>query len=253
MQLQDVLIGVNGTQIKVEDVLIYLKVNGAFRDTVCRLVEMQVVTNKSKELGVEVSDAEMYEFAGAKRRYAGLSRAEDMHEYCRNHGITVEHWNQVARNELLLKKTRDMVVRPATILEYFNTHKDLMKTVSVSRIVSRDAAAASDLKDRAHTGGENFSDLARRHSVEENTRMAGGYFGSVRRGMLPPKVDTALFTAALNDVVGPFSENGQWTIYRINGMREPQLNEGVKKEISERLFKVWLQKSISESKFEKPR
>jgi len=253
MEMQDVLIVVNGTRIKVEDAIVHLKAQGVFREIVCRLVEQEVVSTKSRELGIEISDAELYDFVSAKRRYAGLARAEDMNEYCRNNGITVEQWNKIARSELLLRKTRTQVVSEEAVLNYFNSNKEQMKMVSVSRIVSREADIANELKERVRNLSENFSDLARRDSIEENTRMAGGYLGTIRRGMLPRKVDDAIFSTEVNEVCGPFSENGRWTIYRVNGVREPRLDEALKKEIADRLFKAWLQQAIGNSKFEKAR
>src|SRR4051794_17745745 len=109
MDLQDTLIVVNGKKVKVEDVLVYLKTSGIFRDTVCRLVESEVLQHKANEIGLEISDNEFYEFAQSKRRYARLLRAEDMQEYCRANGITLEQWHHVTRYELLMMKMRAKV------------------------------------------------------------------------------------------------------------------------------------------------
>lgn len=252
MDLQDTLIVVNGKKVKVEDVLVYLKATGIFRDAVCRLVEAEVVQNKARELGAEPTENEFYEFASAKRRYARLVRAEDMQEYCRANGVTLDHWHQVTRSELAMIKMRAKVVQEKDIADYFSTHRDTMKTLSLSRIVCPDTAKAKDLKDRI-AGGENFYDLARRYSLDEHTRAAGGYLGTVRRKMLSPKVEEVIFSAKVDDVCGPFNENSLWSIYKVDAVREAELNNALKKEIADQLFKAWLARAIAASRFEKPK
>lgn len=252
MDLQDTLIVVNGRKVKVEDVLVYLKATGVFRDAVCRLVETEVLQDKAKEAGVDVSDNEFYEFASSKRRYARLLRAEDMQEYCRANGITLDHWHQVTKCELLMMKMRAKVVQEKDVIDYFTKHRDTMKTLSLSRIVCPDAAKARDLKERV-AGGENFYDLARRYSLDEHTRAAGGYLGTVRRRMLSPKVEEALFTAKVDEVAGPFNENSVWSIYKVDAVRDADLNNALKKEIADQLFKAWLARAIAASRFEKPK
>ena len=252
MDLQDTLIVVNGKKVKVADVLVYLKATGVFRDAVCRLVETEVVQDKAKDVGLDISENEFYEFASSKRRYARLLRAEDMQEYCRTNGITLDHWHSVAKSELLMMKMRAKVVQEKDILDYFTTHRDTMKTLSLSRIVCPDTAKAKDLKDRV-SGGENFYDLARRYSLDEHTRAAGGYLGTVRRRMLSPKVEEVLFGARVDDVCGPFNENSLWSIYKVDAVREAELNNALKKEIADQLFKAWLARAIAASRFEKPK
>jgi len=252
MDMQDTLIIVNGKKVKVADVLVQLKATGVFRDTVCRLVEMEVLQQKCVELGIEISEHEFYEFASSKRRFARLTRAEDMHAYCRANGITMEQWHQVAKNELIVMKIRAKVVQEKDIASYFGANREQMKTLSLSRMVSPDQATAKELKDRV-TAGENFYDLARRHSIEEHTRMAGGYLGTVRRKMLPQKVEDVLFSSKVDDVIGPLAEGPYWSVYKVDAIRDADLSGGLKKEISDQIFKEWMQRAIAASRFEKPK
>ncbi|MCY3019244.1 MAG: peptidylprolyl isomerase [Planctomycetota bacterium] len=252
MEMQDTLIIVDGKQITVTDVLVYLKATGVFRDAVCRLVELEVIRNKLPELRIEITEAELYEFAAQKRRFARLERAEEMNEYCRNNGITLAHWLVVTRDELMLQKLRAKVVAESDIAGYFAQNRAMMKTVALSRIVCRDDATAKNVIRRA-AAGESFSELARRCSVEENTRHCGGYLGAVRRRMLPTAVDDKVFAARANDVLGPFWENGYWSVYKIEAIREAELGSSLKQEIADRLFKAWLQRAIAASRFARPK
>lgn len=253
MELHDALILVNGSRITVADVLLQLKVAGVFRDEVCRLVEYQVILEKAQQLGITVGDKEFYEYAEAKRHHWGLARAEEMNEYCRANGVTMEQWEEVTRADLLRAKIRGKVVEEAAIYDYFNAHRDLMKTVSLSRIVCTDSHKAEELQRIAQSGDEAFSDLARKHSREETTRISGGFLGSVKRGMLPKKVDDAIFSAKSGDVLGPFGETDFWTIYKVDAIREAELTDMLRREIADRIFAAWLQHAIDDTRFERPK
>lgn len=250
MEMQDTLIVVNGRKITVADVMVFSKATGVFRDAVCRLVELDVIRDKMAELGIEISETELYEYAAAKRRFSGLQRAEDMNEYCHSNGITMAQWLAVTKDELMLQKVRAKVVAERDVAEYFRRNQELMRTVALSRIVCRDEAAANGVTRRA-LANESFSELARQFSVEEGTRQCGGYLGAVRRGMLPASVDEKIFAARVNEILGPFWESGYWSVYKIEAIREAELGNSVKKEIADLLFKAWLLRVIAASRFEK--
>jgi len=252
MEMQDTLIVVNGRRITVADVLVYFKATGVFRDAVCRLVELNVIRDKLPALDLDINDAELYEFAAAKRRFAGLEHAGAMNEYCLSNGITMAQWLAMTKDELLLHKVRAKVVAERDVAEYFRLNQELMRTVALSRIVCRDEATANGTVRRA-LANESFSELARRFSVEESTRQCGGYLGAVRRGMLPASVDDKVFAARVNDILGPFWENGYWSVYKIEAIREAELGNAVKKEIADQLFKAWLLRAIGASRFERPK
>jgi parvulin-like peptidyl-prolyl isomerase len=252
MELRDTLIVVNGQPITVQDVVGYLKAAGVFRDSVCRLVELKVIRDTLPALGVAVADEEVYSYADAKRRQARLDTAQAMNDYCRNNGITMDHWLVLARDELIVQKVRAKVVAQADVARYLKEHGDSLRTVAVSRIVCRDGALAGRIARQA-AAGESFNELARQCSVEESTRNSGGYLGAVRPRMLPARVDEAVFAARVNDVLGPFAESGYWTVYKVEAIREAEMSGVTRKEIEDRLFKAWLQRAITASRFEKPK
>jgi hypothetical protein len=73
MEMQDVVTTVSGNPIKVEDIIVHLKVNGAFRNTIYQLIENRVVALKCRELNIGISDNEFYAHADTKRRMLGPS------------------------------------------------------------------------------------------------------------------------------------------------------------------------------------
>ncbi len=246
MQLDDVLINVDNTSITVHDVITYLKVHGIFRNAVCRLVEAEVIRRKAEELGVFRED-DFREFLQSKRRYWGLLRAEELHAFCQKNGITHEQWVNCSRDEFLRMVVRRHVITAKKIKEYFATNRDKLLTITVSRIMTSEPEKAKAVLQEAQKDPGKFPELAREHSIEENTRNAGGYLGTVRRGMLPPVVDAAVFAAERGDIIGPFEENGRWTVYHIDAVFCVELDAALKADITERLFQQWLRDAIRET------
>ena len=133
---------VSGNPIKVEDIIVHLKVNGAFRNTIYQLIENRVVALKCRELNISISDNEFYAHADTKRRMLGLVNATDMNKYCKWHGIMMDQWNEVIRQEILRNKLKDAVVSTAQVNHFFAEHKSEFTTACVSRIVCADHPTA---------------------------------------------------------------------------------------------------------------
>ncbi|MGI0015396.1 MAG: hypothetical protein ACREBU_18420, partial [Nitrososphaera sp.] len=87
MEMQDVLTTVNGTPITVDDVTVYLKVSGTFRNAIYQLIETRVIAAKGEEFNIQIGDRDFYGHVDAKRRLLGLHNAMDMNRYCKWHGI----------------------------------------------------------------------------------------------------------------------------------------------------------------------
>ncbi len=248
MKLRDVLICVDGREITVEDALTYLKANGIFRNSVCQLVELEVMKKRAADLGLGRNESAFEEYCHRKRRYWGILPTAAMHDFCRKNGITLEQWLEMTRLEFIRDSVRQHVVSEEETQAFFEKHREGLRSVTISRIVCKDEAAARRVADRARAG-EAFAELARECSREGSTRQAGGYLGTVRRGALAPAVEEPVFAAVEGEIVGPLFENGYWTLYRIDGVREPVLDETLRRDISDRLFRHWLQKAIGEVDF----
>lgn len=248
MEMQDILTTVGGEPITVADVIVHLKGNGTFRTAIYQLIEARVIIHKCKELGIEVSDHEFHAHAEKKRRLLGLANVIDLNRFCRSHGIVLDQWHNIVQQELLRHKLRDRIVSLKNVKTYFNEHKNEFVTASVSRLVCPDCEAAQQAKQRITVQGKDFATVARKVSLEKNTRIAGGYLGSVKYGTLPHSINTAVFSAEPGSVLGPFEQSGYWVLYRLEERRNTELDETLQKNIANRLFNQWLQKLVLCSK-----
>jgi hypothetical protein len=248
MEMQDVLTTVNGSPVTVKDVTVHLKTNGIFRNAIYQLIENRVIASQCQALHISIDDRELHEHAETKRRLLGLSSAMEMNRYCKWHGILMEQWNEMVHQEILRKKLKEKVITESDITAFFAGHKQGFGMAHLSRIVCAGREEAQQAKDQVLTQGKEFSALARQVSIERNTRIAGGYIGCLKAGTLPRVIDQAVFFGQPGDILGPFDQSGYWVIYKIEEIKNPELDEALKANIADHLFSKWLQKTVLSTK-----
>ncbi|GEM_PF-1353617 len=235
---------VRGKPITVDDVLLYLKTTGVFRNAIYQIISIEVVMLKARELRLSVSEEELHAYSKARRESMGLLEATAMNEYCKWLGITFDHWQKQIEIELLRQRLKKTLFPEARIREYFDAHRRELKTLSVSRMVLREAPPLEEFAAQIRAGKRDFSVLAREHSLEQNTRVAGGYLGRIRWGMLPADVEKALFASTAGALVGPVAQDGYWVLYRVDDVQDAEYSDELKEQISERLFAEWLEHEV---------
>src|SRR5262249_19103597 len=86
----------------------------------------------------------------------------------------------------------------------------------------------------------DFAMLARKHSLDGDTRDAGGYVGIVQRKTLSPAVDAAIFTAPVGAVVGPVKTDMGYHVIQVQALFPGVLDERTRAAIQDQLFADWL-------------
>lgn len=244
MDMRDVVTTVVGRPVTAEDVIVHLKADGTFRNAIYQLIEVQVIALKCEELEISCSEEEFRDYADMKRRLMGLFNAEDMNRYCKWYGIVMSQWNEMVNSELLRSKLQKEIIADADVEAYFEDHKNDFLMASLSRIVCSDENQAQAALATINEGGDDFAAVARKVSIEKNTRSAGGYMGSVKYGSLPKTINDAVFAADAGSVLGPFEQSGYWTLYRIDDVKNTELDDAQRKSISDQLFARWLKDEV---------
>jgi hypothetical protein len=244
MDMHSVVATLAGSPITVADVIVHLKANGTFRTAVYQIIENEVVRAKCRDLAVDIREDELDAYAQARRSELGLDDAVKMNQYCRWLGITFDDWSDRIESEFLRSRLARRVIDDAAVTRFYDEHQEELKTVSVSRIVCRSESEISLAGRIIKEEGRDFSSVARELSIEKGTRLCGGFMGSVRRGWLSPEVDRAVFGASDGTVLGPFVENGQWTLYKVEDIAHAELDDELRRRISDQLFARWLEVEV---------
>lgn len=244
MEMQDVLTRVQGKPITVNTVVEHLKVSGVFRNTIYQLIQIEVIANQAREMGLEVTEAELDTAQEARRRYLGLTGARNMNEHCRRHGISFEQWKQALANDLLRRKLKDALCNAAAVEKYFAENAEALRMLCIGRIVCRERREAEEILEKIRSGEGEFAQFAREHSLEHSSRIAGGHLGCFKRGMLPGEIDADLFAAEVGAVTGPYFQNDYWAIYRVEEIIRGELNQAARSHIADKMFTDWLHRAV---------
>lgn len=94
---------------------------------------------------------------------------------------------------------------------------------------------AEDLLAKARSGAD-FAQLAREHSDDPGSKAEGGDLGWIRRGMMAPKFEDALYAISTNgEIVGPIETEFGWHLIRLEEIKAASMRsfeeEGVQSEL----------------------
>ena len=174
------------------------------------LVSVQWIEGEAKEMGVKVSDAEFKKSFEQQKKQA-FPKDADYAKFLKTSGQTQADIDQQVRQELLRKKIIDKVtkgkdkVSDAQIKKFYDQNKARFAQPERRdlRIVLTKTKAKADQAKRALDGGESFSKVAKRLSIDQASKSQGGKLPGVAKGQQEKALDNAIFKAAKGKLVGP--------------------------------------------------
>lgn len=151
--------------------------------------------------------------------------------------------------ERLVAKAKNLTVSDAELKTAFDENKEKLgapPAVHLRHILVKTEAEAKELVGRIKAGAD-FGALAREKSLAASGKAAGGDYGFVSRGMLPPEIDEIAFgmkTDELRIVPGP---RGQHILQALASRpAKPAVYDEVKEDLRELLLTEKLKKSAPE-------
>ncbi|WP_158045485.1 peptidylprolyl isomerase [Skermanella pratensis] len=244
MELGTAVTTVKGDPITVADVILHLKAKGTFRTAIYEIIERRVVEYKLEEHGVSLTDAEIEERVHGRKTMLALWDENAFASYLKHFGLTREQWLDTLAADMRRERLRDLVVTKDLVQNHYRQNSARFTSVSIARIACRTRADAERALAAVGARQADFVELARLYSVDDNTKLSGGYIGNLKRGMLPTEVDERAFACDENEIIGPFSENGLWTIYKVYSRTVTKLNDALTKQIKDHIFEEWLRHQV---------
>lgn len=242
--MEAVVTTVKGQKILVRDVLSHMKVRGVYRSAIYEIIESKVIDFLFDDRRVSVSQEEMSEKILEKRKLFGLVNDVDFRRYLEYHGIDQDQLESYWKTQIKREYLKKAVVSDEQIKKYFTANKERFTTAAVARIAARSRDVVERHAQEIRSGERDFFQVARDHSIDDNTRFAGGYLGDIRRGYLAPAVEREIFNAQPGAILGPFQENNIFTIYKAYAITSHKFSEHVKSMIRDQLFEEWIRKVV---------
>jgi parvulin-like peptidyl-prolyl isomerase len=235
---QNVALVVNGEAFSLADLLRRAR----WRDQlafVSEAVDAALIRQAMAERGLAATDEELQLAADEYRAARELYLGAELRRHLAGLGLTIADWELMLEDEVLRRKQRAAVTENQ-IERYFAENKLAFDAATLSHLMTREQDVAREIRVQVVEEEADFHRLARRHSVDEATRPAGGYIGLVRRGELDPIAAAAVFGAEPGKVVGPLKTDLGWRLVLVHALRPAALDNVTREEIRTKLFEQWL-------------
>jgi parvulin-like peptidyl-prolyl isomerase len=124
------------------------------------------------------------------------------------------------------------------VKKFFDTHPQAFEVRQVSQILIKASdgaqAKAAKLKAKATTESKTFAALAKLESDDANSKARGGDLGELRRGMMVPELEKAVFEAKPGSLLGPVKTEFGFHILLLRSVHQQTYAE-VKEQLSREL------------------
>lgn len=214
------------------------------------LVTLEIATQKAKDLGVTVTDEDVQaQLDQLKGMFGGDEAA--FTEALKQQNMTLDQLMVSLRERELLNKTAEAATKDATVPDeeiaaYYEEHKAEVETRTARHILFAPGAADSTAEPtdadweaarveaeaarKKITEGADFATLASELSDDTASKTQGGDLGEVRRGVMVPEFEEALFGLKVGEVSQPVKTQFGYHLIKVEQVNDTldQLKEQIK-------------------------
>lgn len=210
-----------------------------------------LVRDAANQLGIEVTKNDVQQAANEFRERNGLVKADDAIRWLNERGLTVQDWQEVLQEDVLLAKFKKARFGPK-VPSYFAEHKLEFDCATIARIVVSSEGLASEILLQLREEGAVFEDMARKYSTDRQTKDHGGYVGRVTRKDLGSIASSAVFGAKAGAFQGPFKVGKEFHVIRVIDLQPAVLDEETRLAVENKMFASWLADARKKANVEIP-
>src|SRR3954469_3929705 len=174
------------------------------------LISFKWIQGEADSMNVKVTDAEVKKsFADQKKQ--SFPKEADYQKFIKTSGQTEADVLQRVKLDLLSNKIRDKVtkgkdtVSDAAIADFYNKNKARFAQPEKRdlRVVLTKDKATADKARAALDSGDSWATVAKKYSIDDTSKAAGGKLPAQAKGTLDKELDAAVFSAPKNQLEGP--------------------------------------------------
>jgi foldase protein PrsA len=186
------------------------------------LISFQWIEGEAKEQGVKVSDADVKKQFDSQKK-ASFPDDKKYQDFLKQSGQTEKDILMRVRLDLLSNKIREKITKDSTkvtdaeIAKYYNANKsrfaqperrDLLVVLTKTEAKAQAAKAAIQ-------GGQAFGAVAKKFSIDPQSKAAGGKLPAVAKGQQEQAFDKAIFSAKKGALTGPVKTQFGFYIFKV--------------------------------------
>lgn len=252
---------VNGVAISESELNEFLLQQGG-NDALDTLIQQSIIKQEAKKQNIQVSEADIDKELSALKETFGSEDA--FTQALETNGMTLAS----LKNNILLNLEVKRILEaknPITeeaIKQYFDSNKESLavpEEVKASHILVETEELAKEVKAKI-TAGEDFAELAKQYSTDQNTKELGGDLGFFKKGEMEKAFEEVAFSSNVGLVSNPVKTDYGYHIIKVDDKKEAKeaTFEESKDKIKDTLleeklateFDAWLQERIAEYNIE---
>ena len=227
-----------------EDILKQLKLSRRFSKIKQEIITQKIITQKAEEEKIIIRDRELQSAADNYRLKNNLLTAADTMEWLEENNLDLDNFETIIYQKLLANKLAKHLFEEQ-VEDYFYKHQiDYQQTI-IYEIVLDDFDLAMELFFGIQEREFSFWELARQYIQDRELRCRGGYQGILQRTELKPEISAAVFAAKAPQILKPINIGKFTHLIFVEEIIQPELNENLREEIIQQLYKQWLQQQLS--------
>ncbi len=215
------------------------------RDQVMQLlISFRWIEGEAAALQLTVTDAEVARSFDEQKRMS-FPKQSDYRKFLKTSGQTEADVMRRVRLDLLSNRIRDRVVAGAApvtdqaIADFYATHKKRFTVPEKRdlRIVLTKRKAEAERARAALVAGSSWRAVAKRYSIDDTSKSAGGRLPAQYEGTLDRRLDKAVFGARKHKLIGPVKTSYGYYVFTVTRVtaahREPlaQARKSIKREL----------------------
>jgi parvulin-like peptidyl-prolyl isomerase len=227
-------------EIPASEVLQHLALAGGAAAVFRGVIVKREAARRARELGCSVSNGELQGYADLFRRAHGLESAVETFAFLERLAMTQDAFEDYCETCVLAEKLVEHLSDSEKTNAHFIAHRAVYDRADISVIIVKEASLARELLMQMKEEGRDFHALARQHSLDGSSRLAGGFLGTVYRSDLEPGIAAKVFNASPGDILGPFTAEGFQQLVAVEAVHPADLSDPtVREQVRRDLYAAW--------------
>jgi foldase protein PrsA len=174
---------------------------------------------------ISVTDADVKK-AFDQQKKQSFPKEADYQKFLKQYGQTQDDIMQRVRLDLLSNKIRDKVIKgkdtvtDAQIQDFYNKNKARFaqpEKRDLRVVLTKGKADAQKAYDALKAGG-SWKTIAKKYSIDDTSKSAGGKLPAQAKGTLDKQLDDAVFSADKGKLMGPVKTQYGYYVFTVTGI-----------------------------------
>jgi foldase protein PrsA len=189
------------------------------------LISFKWIQGEADTMSVKVTDAEVKKSFDQQKKQS-FPKDADYKKFLQTSGQTQDDILQRVKLDLLSNKIRDKVVKgkdtvsDAAIQDFYNKNKARFAQPEKRdlRVVLTKTKGEADKARAALESGDSWKTVAKKYSIDDTSKAAGGKLPAQAKGTLDKELDDAVFAAKKNQLDGPIKTQYGYYVFTVTAV-----------------------------------